>query len=138
MNEYAFADLTIGQAETLTIALEQRHVDDFIALSGDASIVHLSDEYARSRGFEQRLVHGVLVASFVSQFLGMRLPGKHGVLRSLQSDFRQPCYAPSTLTIRGTVARLVPSLRLVGLAIEVADAAGNVRMVAKAESVLKY
>ena len=137
MNEYVFSDLAIGHAESLTVDIDQGAVDAFMALSGDRSTVHVDDDYARSRGFEQRLVHGVLVGSYISQLIGMALPGKHGVLRSLACDFRKPCYAPNQLVLTGRVDRLVPAFRLVGLAIEVRDRSGAVIVTAKAETVMK-
>lgn len=137
MNEYEFSDLSVGFSESLAVYIGQDEVDAFIVLSGDASAVHLDDDYARSRGFRQRLVHGALLSSYMSQLIGMKLPGKHGVLRTLSCAFRQPCYVPARLTFTGVVKRMVPSLRLVALSIEVRDAAGELLVTADAESVLK-
>lgn len=137
MNEFSFSDLTIGHTESITVDVGSEDVEAFMALSGDRSTVHVDDDYARSRGFRQRLVHGVLVGSYISQLIGMKLPGKHGVLRSLACDFRKPCYAPNQLVLTGQVTRLVPAFRLVGLAIEVRDGSGEVLVTAKAETVMK-
>jgi acyl dehydratase len=137
MNEYVFGDLTVGMRETLTVDLGTQDVDAFVALSGDASTVHLDDEYARSRGFRQALVHGALIAAYMSQLIGLKLPGKHGVLRTLSCAFRKPCYAPERLTFSGLVAQRVPSLRMVRLSIEVRDSRGDLLVTADAESVLK-
>lgn len=137
MNEYVFSDLTEGLTETLVVDLGQPDVDAFVALSGDASIVHMNDEYARSRGFQQRLVHGALIVAYISQLIGMRLPGMHGVLRTLTCEFRKPCYAPERLTLTGRVTRLVPSLRLAGILIQVHAQPNDLRVSAKAETVLK-
>ena len=137
MKEYAFADIHAGLSEILTIDVSKGQVDAFMALSGDSSPVHTDDEYARSRGYEQRLVHGVLIASYISQLIGMQLPGKHGVLRTLACNFHRPCYVPARLTLTGTIKKTVPSVRLVQMDIEVRDGAGTVLVTAKAESVMK-
>jgi acyl dehydratase len=137
MNQYVFSDLSSGMTESLIVEIGQDAVDSFIALSGDASTVHLDDAYAQSRGFRQRLVHGALLASYMSQLIGMKLPGKHGVLRSLSCAFRKPCYVPDRLTFTGVVKKLVPSLRLVALSIEVRDSSDDLLVTADAESVLK-
>jgi 3-hydroxybutyryl-CoA dehydratase len=137
MNEYDFRDLQIGMMESIFVDLRQVQVDDFMALSGDVSTVHVDDEYARSRKFDQRLVHGVLVASYISQLIGMLMPGKHGVLRSLNCEFRNPCYAPMRLTFTSKVERLVPSIHLVAISIVVKNDIGDVLVFAKAESVMK-
>lgn len=137
MNEFVFVDLKEGHSESLTVELTQAQVEDFIALSGDASTVHVDDDYARSRGFQKRLVHGALVVAYMSHLIGMKLPGKHGVLRALTSEFRKPCYAPGRLILVGRVTRLVPTLRLAKLAIEVTDSSGELIVSATAEIVLK-
>lgn len=137
MNQSVFADLVIGHLESLVVDISQKDVDAFIALCGDASTVHVDDEYARSRGFKQRLVHGLLVASFISNLIGMKLPGMHGVLRTISCEYRKPCYAPTRLTLTGRVDSLVPSLRIAGLVVEVRDQSNDVIVVARAQVVLK-
>lgn len=137
MNRYVFADLSIGHCETLDIDLGQREVESFICLSGDASTVHMDDEYARSRGFQKRLVHGVLVAAYISNLIGMKLPGQHGILRTLNCEFRKPCYAPSRLMITGVVASMVQSMRIASINIEVRDQSSDLLVVALAQVVLK-
>ena len=137
MNEQAFADLVVGHQETLVVDLGQPDVDAFIALSGDASTVHVDDEYAQSRGFKQRLVHGLLVASYISNLIGMKLPGKHGILRTINCEYRKPCYTPNRLTLTGRVESLKASLRIAGLLIEVRDQSNDLLVVARAQVVLK-
>jgi 3-hydroxybutyryl-CoA dehydratase len=137
MKDYTFSDMKVGMIETLVIDLDQKHVDTFMSLSGDMSTVHIDNEYARSRGFRQRLVHGILIASFISQLIGLQLPGKHGVLRTMKCDFQKPCYVPNRLTITGHIEKLVPSLKLVRMRIEVHDATGERIVTANAESVMK-
>lgn len=137
MNEFVFSDLVEGHKETLSIDLRETEVGRFIALSGDGSTVHVDDEYAKSRGFEKHIVHGALLIAYMSQLIGMKLPGKHGVLRSIAAEFRKPCYAPTKLLLEGRVVRLVSSIRLAKLGIDVFDASGEKVVTASAESVLK-
>src|SRR5262249_12909948 len=47
-------------------------------------------EYARSTEFEDRVVHGMLLASLFSQLVGMRLPGKHALYLGHDLSFRRP------------------------------------------------
>ena len=137
MNEFQFTDLILGQVESIVVDVRQSEVDTFMTLSGDNSTVHVDDAYAASRNFEQRIVHGALVAAYISQLIGMKLPGKHGVLRSLNCEFRQPCYVPNRLIISGKISRLVKPIRLVCVTVEVKSNSGALLVTAKAESVLK-
>jgi 3-hydroxybutyryl-CoA dehydratase len=74
-------------------------VDRFAALSGDFSPLHVDDEFARRRGFSGRVVHGVLLASYVSMALGMRLPGQDCLIHSLSCHFVAPTYIGDALRL---------------------------------------
>ena len=137
MNEYCFADLPIGKRETLVVTVGDADVLAFAQLSGDQSAIHVDDEYAKSRAFRRRLVHGMLSGAYLSGFLGMKLPGKHGLLQSIECQFPAPCYVPSVLTIEGVVVRRTEALRVVTVELSIIDQAGTVTARAKARSALK-
>jgi len=137
MKDYTFSDITVDLTETLIVDINQKQVDEFMLLSGDTSTIHIDDEYAQSRGYQQRLVHGVLVVSFISQLIGLQLPGKHGVLRTISCNFHRPCYVPDKLTITGRIKKTVNSIRLVQMNVEVQNSSGEIIVTATAESVMK-
>jgi acyl dehydratase len=138
MNEYSFDQLPIGKQETLTVSIAESDIDHFASFSGDCSTIHMDNEYASSRGFKVRLAHGLLVGSYISALLGMKLPGKHGLLQSIKCQFRAPCYAPNVLTITGIVTRRSEAIRVVGIQISVTDQEGMELVRAEANSVLKF
>jgi 3-hydroxybutyryl-CoA dehydratase len=137
MKTYVFSDLALGTQAAIAVNISQSDVDSFMALSGDFSTVHIDDAYAESRGFRRRIVHGVLVGAYISRLIGMELPGKHGVLRSLVCQFRKPVYASTDLNFVGKVTRVVPALRLAQVTVEVSEAERGVLVSAQAETVLK-
>jgi 3-oxoacyl-[acyl-carrier protein] reductase len=69
-----------------TISAED--VENFARLSGDANPLHMDEEFALRTKFQRRVVHGVLLASYVSALVGMHCPGP-GALWS-QQNFRWP------------------------------------------------
>jgi 3-hydroxybutyryl-CoA dehydratase len=138
MNEYEFADLSLGKRETISVELTPRDIDRFASFSGDVSAIHVDDEYAASRGFKARLGHGLLVGAYISALLGMKLPGKHGLLQSISCQFRAPCYAPNVLTIQGTVTRRSEAVKIVTIHVSVIDRHGLEIVTADANSVLKH
>jgi 3-hydroxybutyryl-CoA dehydratase len=137
MNEYTFEELPIGKREVLLVSVAESDIDRFADFSGDSSTIHMDDDYAAGRGFRSRLGHGVLVASYISALLGMKLPGKHGLLQSINCQFRAPCYAPNVLTITGTVTRRSEAIKVVTLQIDVVDQGGTLIVQADAKSFLK-
>lgn len=137
MNEFTYSDLIIGLEETMQCQVTPQDIEKFCAFSGDWSTIHVDDEYAQGRGFDKRLVHGLLVGSLISGFVGMKLPGKHGLLQSMNLQFRRPCYAPNTLTIEGKVRRRSDATKTITIDISVRDESGTEIVSAQANSVLK-
>jgi len=137
MNEYSFAQLQIGKQETQIVSITRNDIDQFANMSGDHSAIHIDDEYAQDRSFKARLTHGLLVGAYISSLLGMRLPGKHGLLRSIHCDFCAPCYVPNTLTITGIVKKRSEGIKTVVIDVTVVDQNGTLIVKATASSVLK-
>ena len=61
-------------------------MEAFAKLSGDRNPLHMDDSFAARTHFQRRVVHGMLVANYVSALIGMRCPGP-GALWS-QQNFR--------------------------------------------------
>ena len=61
-------------------------VEDFARLSGDRNPLHMDEQFAGRTRFQRRVVHGMLLASYVSTLVGMHCPGP-GALWS-QQNFR--------------------------------------------------
>lgn len=117
--EYTFDNLIIGATEEINIDVSQDSIEHFARLSGDFSPIHIDENFAKESGFESQVVHGMLLGAFVSRLIGMKLPGKFGVLQKIDLGFRKPCYAPSKLTIRGTIETKSAAVKLITLSITI-------------------
>ena len=111
MNNYSFAQLEVGLQEVLKVEITENDIDAYARFSGDCSSIHLENDYAKSRGFKTRLSHGLLVSAYVSALIGMKLPGMHGLLQSINCQFRAPCYAPNELKIVGTIIKRFDAIK---------------------------
>ena len=67
-----------------TISAED--LENFARLSGDTNPLHMDENFAVRTHFQRRVVHGMLLASYVSALVGMHCPGP-GALWS-QQNFR--------------------------------------------------
>ena len=119
MNEYTFDQLPIGKQEEMTVTISDNEIDQFAAFSGDCSTIHKDDDYAAGRGLKKRLAHGMLVGAYISALIGMKLPGKHGLLKNINCNFRLPCYAPNVLTLKGVVTRRSEAIKIVTIRISI-------------------
>jgi 3-hydroxybutyryl-CoA dehydratase len=137
MNEFDLADLFVGFSIEKTCDIEANDILAFADFSGDWSSVHMDKEYALARGFDGCLVHGLLIGGLISGFIGMVLPGKHGLLQMINLQFRDPTYVPDRLTIRGTVNRVSEATMTAVIDLRVIGEDGRERVRGQANSVLK-
>jgi 3-hydroxybutyryl-CoA dehydratase len=98
-------DIRVGLKAEIEQVVEDRHVDQFAALTGDISPIHMDDAVARERGFEGRVVHGMLIAGFISRLFGLRLPGLDCILQSINLRWIEPLYVGDMIQIQATVAQ---------------------------------
>lgn len=106
MNHYTLAELTPGLTESFTVTVTAAMMEQFLAITGDDSPIHVSEEYAAGRGYPGRVVYGMLGAGFFSTLAGVHLPGEHCLLHSVEAKFAKPIFIGDTLTVSGKVAEV--------------------------------
>ena len=111
--EMFFEDILIGQKENFSTKITESMIDEFSRLSGDFNPLHTNNEFAASSMFEKRIVHGMLLASFFSQLIGMKLPGKNSLYFSQTLNFRSPCYINDEIQIQGEVTEKNYSTKII-------------------------
>jgi len=113
LNEYSFAEIRIGQTESFNITMTQDMQDGFRALSGDINPMHLDEAYAKSKGFDGKLVYGMLTASFYSTLVGTLLPGKKCLLQEVEIKFRKPVLIGDVLRVVGECTEKNDTFKLI-------------------------
>ena len=99
LSEYTYDEIKIGLSKNFQINITESLVNNFAELSGDFSPKHIDNEYAKTTTFGKRVVHGMLLASFLSRVDGMYLPGKHALYFTQNLEFRNPCFIGDTITV---------------------------------------
>lgn len=103
---WLLGDLVEGQTFSYDRMICLEDVDAFAKLTGDVSPLHIDENFARSRGFKARVVHGVLLAGMVSRLIGVHLPGRNALLARLDLKFWTPIYAGDTIRVCGTISQI--------------------------------
>ncbi len=137
MNSDHQAEDWIGRSAVRQFQVTAEMVDQFAALSGDRSPIHVDEAAARQRGFAGRVVHGVLLASLASAVIGMELPGAAGVLQDIRLAFRQPCHPGDEVSVRVEVAEFFESVQVLVLKIKIVRADGVTLATGEAQSGLR-
>lgn len=95
---YYLEDLKLGMSDSTTATITAEMIDTFADITGDRNPIHMDDAAARANGFDGRIAHGALSASFISAVLGNQLPGPGGVFVELNLRFRKPAMIGDEIT----------------------------------------
>ena len=117
-NPFSFSEIHIHHTEEFQVEISNTLVDDFSKISGDFNPLHLDEEFASKTSFGKRVVHGMLLASFFSRLVGMKIPGKNGIYFSQSLNFRKPCFIGDVIKVVGTVIDKSESTKIVTLKTE--------------------
>ena len=112
-SEHTFEDLFVGQKVTFSEKIDESLLIDFAKLSGDFNPLHMDEDYALNTNFEKRVCHGMLLASFFSQLVGMYLPGKNSLYFSQSLNFRNPCFIDDEVIIAGEITEKKSNTRII-------------------------
>ena len=107
MKEYKFNDIKIGMEESFIVILTNEMLDSFKKITGDINPLHNDLDYAKSKGYSERVVYGMLTSSFLSTLAGVYLPGKYSLIHEVNVLFKKPVFvSDSPLTIKGKVIEI--------------------------------
>ena len=106
-------------------------VESFAQLSGDRNPLHMDESFAQRTRFRKRVVHGMLLASYVSRLLGMHCPGPGALWTQQSLRWLSPVFIGDHIEITLTVKHKSPAART--LTIEVRAVNGNGEVVMEGE-----
>ncbi len=115
--DISFEDIHVGDTATFSRTWSEKDVLDFAEISGDTNPLHVDEEYAKTTMFKQRLVHGMLLGSLCSQFVGMYIPGKKCLYLNQTLAFKKPVYIGDTVDVRGEVVAKSDATKIITIAI---------------------
>lgn len=107
-----------GQTASCSKTVTETDLVAFAGLSGDFNPIHIDKEYAKKTRFGQRIAHGLLTSSLLSQLLGMHLPGKGSVYMEQTLKFTAPVFIGDTITATATVQEFIEEKNIIKLLTE--------------------
>ncbi|MHC8514938.1 MaoC family dehydratase [Sporosarcina sp. ITBMC105] len=108
----------IGQQASCCKTITETDVVLFAGISGDFNPVHMNKEYAKQTRFKERIAHGLLTSSLLSQLLGVHLPGRGSVYVEQSIRFTAPVFIGDTITAKATVLEIDEHRRILTLLTE--------------------
>lgn len=108
-------DYYIGQTAYFSKTLSECDVYNFAGICGDFNPVHINKEEAENSIFKGRVVHGILVGSFISTVLGMYLPGPGTIYLKQNFKFIKPVYIGDTISAKVVIEEIENEKRIAKL-----------------------
>lgn len=103
MNSFRFDDISVGMTQSFNVTVTSDMLSKFLEITQDTNPLHVDKEYARSKGFNDQVVYGLLTSAFYSTLVGVHLPGKYCILQGLDISLTKPVYVGFALTVTGKV-----------------------------------
>ena len=103
IKNYSYDDITVGHTENFTVTITEEMLQSFCQITGDINPLHRDAVYAQSKGYKDKVVYGMLTASFLSALAGVWLPGERSLIHKVEVEFPKPVYVGDTLLVEGNV-----------------------------------
>ena len=125
MKEYKIIDLCVGMKESFECIITSEMMKKFLEITGDINPLHIDADFARKKGFTDRVVYGMLTVSLLSTLGGCYLPGKFCLIQGVESKFVHPVFIGDTLTVTGEVIKVEVSLKYIEVKVVVRNQRGE-------------
>lgn len=104
MNNYTFEQIKVGLEVSFEYILTKDKVRMFKEITDDINPLHNDLEYAKSKGYQEKVVYGMLTSSILSTLAGVYLPGKYSLIHQVEISFIKPVFISSSpLNVIGKV-----------------------------------
>ncbi|MCR4923291.1 MAG: MaoC family dehydratase [Lachnospiraceae bacterium] len=125
MNTYHYDEIAIGHTESFEALVKAEDMESFKAITGDINPLHNDETFAGDRGYEGRVVYGMLTASYLSTLAGVYLPGERSLIRSVSTKFYKAVFIGDRLTIEGKVSDKNDTFKLLTVKINIKNQKGE-------------
>lgn len=129
MNTYMFEDCVLGLKEVFEAEVTEEKMRGFKDISGDINPLHNDEKYALAKGFDGKVVYGLLTASYFSTLVGVWLPGERCLIQEVSYKFMKPVYSGDVLVISGEVIERDERTKQLKLKVRIRRKSDNVLVV---------
>ena len=107
-------------------------METYAKLTGDYNPLHIDSEYAGKTKFGKRVVHGMLVASFISTMVGTVFPGEGALYLGQEIKFRKPVFINDIIQVKTEVTHKVDSSKMLEMKTTITNQRGETLITGKA------
>ncbi len=136
MNHYEIDDLSVGMRVEMSKKITDEMMNYFRMISGDESSIHVNPQFAKGKGFKDRVVYGMLSSTFFSTVVGMYLPGENGLLQSMQCDYLRPVYINDNLHVTAEIEAIHESVGQITIKADIKNDNNDVVVIGKIKALV--
>jgi 3-oxoacyl-[acyl-carrier protein] reductase len=123
-----FEKIQPGDQATFSKTITAEDVEAFARLSGDRNPLHMNQEFAARTHFQRRVVHGMLLGSYVSTLVGMNCPGPGALWSQQNFRWQAPVFIADTIHLTLSVTHKSAGARTLSIAIKAVNQEGKAVM----------
>lgn len=94
---------------TITLEVYQQ----FQLCSNDRNPLHTNEDFAKSKGFTDKVMYGNILNAFLSFFIGECLPTKNVIIHSQEIAFKNPVYMNEKLEFEAKVSGIFEAVNAI-------------------------
>ncbi len=102
-----------GNTFTHNFVVTEEVYNKFLELFMDRNPLHTNAAFSKSKGFQDKVMHGNILNGFLSFFIGECLPDKNVILHSQQITYSQPIYMNDRLSLFASIEDIYESVNAV-------------------------
>lgn len=125
LRTFRYAEISVGERHARDYPITPETYQHFLAAFGDHSPVHVDEAFARSRGFDGRVMHGAILNGFVSHFVGMYFPGRFSLLLAVDMRFSNPSYLGDVVHLEAVVSQKMDARNIIVLDVTLTNTTRN-------------
>jgi len=93
--------------------ITQEVYQQFQLCSNDRNPLHTNEDFAKSKGFTDKVMYGNILNAFVSFFIGECLPTKNVIIHSQEIAFKNPVYIDEKLDFEARVSGIFEAVNAI-------------------------
>jgi 3-hydroxybutyryl-CoA dehydratase len=103
----------VGQSWSYEWTINNKVYQKFLNLSNDFNPMHTNSNYAKSKGYKDKIIHGNILSCFISFFIGELLPIKNLVIIGQNIKYENAMYINDSIKLKSVVSKISESVNFI-------------------------
>jgi len=108
-----YLNMKEGDVFTEKFTVTEKIYNNFIDLFRDRNPMHVNEEFAKNKGFKEKVMHGNILNGFLSYFVGECLPEKNVIIHTQEIQYKNPVYLNDNLYFQAQITGFFESVKAI-------------------------